>query len=138
MASGLTRFTVSLLATVLPASLLLAKQATLPAKFDTYAIIYRVLDHYRDEWYGDVSIAMENGVLVMWFGHTPSLVGHLTHWQFDSSLARWRDRELRADAYVTFDINPDGSVDRARMAAASPTVDLSFDFQDLVLRPVPQ
>jgi CubicO group peptidase (beta-lactamase class C family) len=98
----------------------------------------RYAGSYRDEWYGDVSIAMENGGLVMRFGHTPSLVGDLSHWQFDSFLVRWRDRELRADAYVTFDMNPDGSIDRARMAPASPEVDFSFDFQDLVLRPVPQ
>jgi hypothetical protein len=44
----------------------------------------------------------------------------------------------RADAYVTFDINPDGTIDRARMAPASPAVDFSFDFQDRVLRPVQQ
>jgi hypothetical protein len=93
---------------------------------------------YRDEWYGDVSVKLENGALVMRFGHTPSLVGDLSHWQHDSFLCRWRDRELRADAYVTFDLNPDGSVDRARMIPASPDVDFSFDFQDLDLRPVRQ
>jgi CubicO group peptidase (beta-lactamase class C family) len=93
---------------------------------------------YRDDWYGDITIALENGVLVMRFGHTPSLVGDLTHWQHDSFLVRWRDRELRADAYVTFDLNPDGSIEQARMAPASPTVDFSFDFQDLLLRPVAQ
>ncbi len=93
---------------------------------------------YRDDWYGDVTIALENGALVMRFGHTPSLVGDLIHWQHDSFLVRWRDRELRADAYVTFDLNPDGSIEQARMAPASPTVDFSFDFQDLLLRPVSQ
>jgi hypothetical protein len=100
--------------------------------------IARYTGTYRDAWYGDVAITMENGGLVMRFGHTPSLVGDLTHWQFDSFLVRWRDRELRADAYVTFDLNPDGSVEQARMAPASPTVDFSFDFQDLLLRPITQ
>jgi CubicO group peptidase (beta-lactamase class C family) len=93
---------------------------------------------YRDEWYGDVSLALENGTLVMRFGHTPSLVGDLAHWQHDAFIVRWRDRELRADAFVTFDLNPDGSIDRARMYPASPDVDFSFDFQDLNLRPVRQ
>ena len=45
----------------------------------------------------------------------------------------WRDRELRADAYVTFALKPDGSVDRVKMAAVSPATDFSFDFQDLLL-----
>ena len=51
-------------------------------------------------------------------------------------LARWRDRELRADAFATFWLNPDGSVHQLRLVPASTSVDFSFDFQDLVLKPV--
>ena len=91
---------------------------------------------YRDTWYGDILIALEDGKLVMRFSHTPSLVGDLEHWQYDTFIARWRDRELRADAYVTFALGPDGSIAQARMAAVSPETDFSFDFQDLLLRPV--
>jgi hypothetical protein len=91
---------------------------------------------YRDAWYGDVSIVEEDGKLVMRFTRTPLLIGDLTHWQHDSFLVRWRDRELRADAFVTFALNPDGSIERARMVAASGEVDFSFDFHDLDLRPV--
>jgi CubicO group peptidase (beta-lactamase class C family) len=90
---------------------------------------------YRDAWYGDIAIAVEGGKLVMRFTHTPALVGDLEHWQHDTFIARWRDRELRADAYVTFALNPDGSVDQAKMRAVSPATDFSFDFQDLLLRP---
>ena len=42
---------------------------------------------------------------------------------------------LGADAFVTFALNPDGSVDQARMRAVSPATDFSFDFQDLLLKP---
>jgi CubicO group peptidase (beta-lactamase class C family) len=90
---------------------------------------------YRDAWYGDVTIAEENGKLVMRFSHTPLLVGDLEHWQHDTFVVRWRDRELRADAYVTFALNPDGSIDQAKMRAVSPATDFSFDFQDLLLKP---
>ncbi|MES2176337.1 MAG: serine hydrolase [Gemmatimonadota bacterium] len=90
---------------------------------------------YEDAWYGDVTLSMEAGKLVMRFGHTPQLVGDLSHWQHDSFLVRWRDRELRADAYATFALNPDGSIDQLKMAPASPDVDFSFDFQDLLLTP---
>ena len=93
---------------------------------------------YRDPWYGDVAIAIEEGKLVIRFTKTPSLVGDLQHWQHDTFVARWRDRELRADAFVTFALNPDGSIDRVRMAAVSEETDFSFDFQDLELRPVPR
>ena len=91
---------------------------------------------YRDRWYGDVTIALEGDRLVMQFSHTPLLNGPLEHWQHDTFVARWRSRELRADAYVTFALNPDGTIDRIKMAPISSTVDFSFDFQDLLLEPV--
>ncbi len=91
---------------------------------------------YTDVWYGDINIVFENGKLVMKFGHTPSLEGELQHWQYDTFIARWDDRELRADAFVTFALNPDGSIDQAKIRAVSPSTDFSFDYQDLLLKPV--
>ena len=91
---------------------------------------------YRDAWYGDIGIAFEDGKLVMRFTRTPALVGDLEHWQYDTFLVRWCDRDLRADAYVTFSLNPDGTIARATMLPASPDVDFSYDFQDLLLKPV--
>jgi hypothetical protein len=66
------------------------------------------------------------------------MVGDLVHWQYDTFVARWRDRELRADAYVTFALTPRGAIDQVKMVPTSPAVDFSFDFQDLLLRPVPK
>ena len=75
------------------------------------AIAYRVLDHY--------------------LGTRPvDYVGSF------KKLVAQGHAELRADANITFALNPDGTIDRARMAPASPAVDFSFDFQDLDLRPV--
>jgi CubicO group peptidase (beta-lactamase class C family) len=90
---------------------------------------------YADVWYGDVTIAAEQSGLVLRFSKTPVLVGDLEHWQYDTFIVRWRDRELRADAYMTFALNPDGTIDQAKMRAVSPETDFSFDFQDLLLRP---
>ena len=73
----------------------------------------------------------------MRFSHTPALVGDLEHWQYDTFVARWRDRELRADAFVSFALDPGGKVDQVKMRAVSPATDFSFDFHDLLLRPVP-
>jgi hypothetical protein len=36
---------------------------------------------------------------------------------------------------VTFALNPDGSIDQAKMRAVSPATDFSFDFHDLLLKP---
>lgn len=96
----------------------------------------RYAGRYTDPWYGEIDIAPEQGGLVIRFTHTPSLVGDLVHWQYDTFVARWRDRELRADAYITFALNPDGSIGHATMQAVSPATDFSYDFQDLYLTPV--
>jgi len=90
---------------------------------------------YVDAWYGDVTIEPAGDGLAIRFEHSPSLVGDLEHWQYDTFLVRWRDRELRADAFLTFALNAEGAVDRISMKPASPEVDFSFDFQDLDLRP---
>lgn len=90
---------------------------------------------FTDAWYGAINIEVESGHFVIRFSHSPSLVGDLEHYQYNTFIARWRNRELRADAFVTFDLNPDGSIDRVRMSAVSPATDFSYDFQDLELRP---
>lgn len=90
---------------------------------------------YTDAWYGDVIIEFKKGKLEIRFAHTPSLVGLLEHYQYDTFIARWNNPELRADAYVTFALNPDGSIDQVKMKAVSPATDFSFDFQDLLLKP---
>jgi CubicO group peptidase (beta-lactamase class C family) len=90
---------------------------------------------YTDAWYGDVVLAMEGNTLAIRFTKTPLLVGDLEHWQHDTFVARWRDRELRADAFITFALNPDGTIDQAKMRPVSRAVDFSFDFQDLLLVP---
>ncbi|HEY8387894.1 MAG TPA: serine hydrolase, partial [Parasegetibacter sp.] len=56
---------------------------------------------YEDAWYGKVHISMENGKMKMQFAHTPLLQGELEHWHYDTFVVRWKERNLRADAYVT-------------------------------------
>jgi CubicO group peptidase (beta-lactamase class C family) len=89
---------------------------------------------YNDAWYGPITIRMDNGALVITFDHTPTMVGNLQPWQHDTFKAHWRDRTIE-DAFVTFALNPDGTIDSARMAAVSPLADFSFDYQDLLLKP---
>lgn len=90
---------------------------------------------YRDAWYGDISITMKEGKLFMQMTATPSLGGFLEHYQYDTFIARWSDPEMRADAFVTFSLKPDGSIESAKMKAVSPATDFSFDFHDLLLKP---
>ncbi|HZW96393.1 MAG TPA: serine hydrolase [Candidatus Eremiobacteraceae bacterium] len=90
---------------------------------------------YADDWYGTITIRQNGDHLVMTFDHTPTMIGDLQHWQYETFKAHWRDRRIE-DAYITFAHNPDGSIDHARMEAVSPLADFSFDYQDLLLKPV--
>jgi len=92
---------------------------------------------YEDAWYGTATIRMENGHLVLSFDHTPGMVGELEPWQYDTFRTRWRDRII-ADAFVTFSLRADGSIERFKMLPVSPLADFSFDYQDLEFRPIPK
>jgi CubicO group peptidase (beta-lactamase class C family) len=99
---------------------------------------------YNDAWYGPITIRLaketeketekDEGGLIITFDHTPTMIGELQHWQYDTFQAHWRDRTIE-DAFVTFTLKPDGSIESARMAAVSPLADFSFDYQDLLLKP---
>ena len=93
---------------------------------------------YRDPWYGDVVIEKAASGLRIRFTHTPKLDAPLEHWQQDTFVARWADRSMDADAYITFSLNPDGTIESAKMKPVSPLTDFSFDFQHLILKPVPK
>jgi hypothetical protein len=88
---------------------------------------------YNDAWYGPITIRRENRSLVISFDHTPSMIGDLQYRQYETFKVHWRDRTIE-DAFLTFSLNPDGSIDNARMAAVSPLADSSFDYQDLLLK----
>ena len=90
---------------------------------------------YNDAWYGEIALVEENGHLVFHAPRAPILTGDLEHWQYDTFVVRWRDRTLLADAFVTFALKPDGSIDHFKMQAVSPLTDFSYDFQDLNFTP---
>ncbi len=91
---------------------------------------------YRDAWYGDVLVGQSGPGLSISFTHTKQLAGALEHWQYDTFVARWKDRSLNADAFVTFSLGPDGKIQEVKVKPVSPLTDFSFDFEDLVLEPV--
>lgn len=90
---------------------------------------------YTDSWYGDVSVAHEGDHLVLHWSHSPALTADLEHWQYDTFRAHMRARHI-ADAFVTFSLGPDGKVDRVSMVPFYPSTDFSFNYQDLLFKPV--
>jgi CubicO group peptidase (beta-lactamase class C family) len=91
---------------------------------------------YRDPWYGSATIKHVGNKQVLTFSRTPDLTGELEHFQHDTFIVRWKERNFNADAYVTFALNPDGSIERMKMQPISTETDFSYDFQDLNFTPV--
>lgn len=96
----------------------------------------RYAGRYNDALYGDATLMLEGDHLVLRFSHSPAFVGDLQHWQYDTFVAHWRTAHIE-DAYVTFALLPDGSIEHFKMAAVSPLADFSFDYQDLLFAPSP-
>jgi CubicO group peptidase (beta-lactamase class C family) len=99
--------------------------------------LHKYAGRYRDDWYGSVTIGRDGAGLNIRFDHTPSMKGKLEHVRYDTFRTRWSDRNIE-DAYVTFALNPDGSIERLTMRAISPLADFSYDYQDLLLLPEPR
>lgn len=91
---------------------------------------------YNDSWYGDVSVMVENGKLVLRWSHSAALTADLEHLQYDTFRARMRVPNV-ADAFVSFTLKYDGTVDRMTMRPFLPSTDFSFNYQDLMFKPVP-
>jgi CubicO group peptidase (beta-lactamase class C family) len=91
---------------------------------------------YQDPWYGIATIRHVGGKQLLSLSRTPDLTGELEHYQHDTFIVRWKERNFNADAYVSFALNPDGSIERMKMQPISTETDFSYDFQDLNFTPV--
>jgi hypothetical protein len=102
----------------------------------------RYAGRYRDPWYGEAIVSLDGDQLVLTLARTPGMTAALEHWQHDSFVAHWRQafmgEDQPADAYVSFALRPDATVERMTLGALSPAIDFSFDYQDLLFTPAPE
>jgi len=89
---------------------------------------------YTDPWYGNIEVASVDGKLRIDFKSTPRMGGTLEHYQYDTFITRFDDKNIEP-AYVTFALDADGKVDRITMKAVSPIADFSYDYHDLLFAP---
>jgi CubicO group peptidase (beta-lactamase class C family) len=86
---------------------------------------------YHDPWRGDATVTKQGDKLRLTFSRTKDMQGELQAMNGNVFAVRWEDKSLKADALVNFRTGMDGAVSGMTMAPLSPTVDFSFDFQDL-------
>ena len=83
---------------------------------------------YRDPWFGDVIIALEDGQLVFSADRSPKLKGPLSHYEGNRFFIRWPDRSLEADAWIEFEMAENGpafAISMSKMDGGD------YDFEDL-------
>ena len=93
---------------------------------------------YRDPWYGTATVTAGKAgkdTLQISFDRSPGMHGTLEHVQYDTFRTHWALADVE-DAFVTFALKPDGSIDHMTMKAVSPVADFSWDYQDLHFTPV--
>jgi CubicO group peptidase (beta-lactamase class C family) len=98
--------------------------------------IDRYAGTYRDDWYGDMLLEAQAGAkLVLKMTRTATMTADVTHWQYDTFKAVFRDPTV-PDAYLTFSLGPDGRIVDLRMVPTNDLADFSFDYQDLLFKPI--
>jgi len=85
---------------------------------------------YRDPWFGNVLIALEDGQLVFSADRSPKLKGPLSHYEGNRFVIRWTDRSLEADAWIEFELLEDGPAFAITMSKLDGG---DYDFEDLDL-----
>jgi len=110
------------------------KQTAQPTKVGPSLPLDRYAGDYNDPWYGTINIRANNGKLTINFPHSFGLTATLDHFQYDTFQTRFDDKSFEP-AYVTFNLDAAGKVERITMKAVSPLADFSWDYQDLLFRP---
>jgi len=113
----------------------LHQQTAKPAKVGPSLPLARYAGIYHDPWYGNIEVAVNGGKLTIDFKSTPRMSGTLEHWQYDTFKTDFTDKTIEP-AYVTFNLDANGNVERVTMKAVSPLADFSYDYHDLLFKPV--
>lgn len=91
---------------------------------------------YKDNWFGEVEITMEDGKLWFTSKRSPKLNGQMFYYKATTFAIKWEYTDMNADAFATFSLNEEGKGIGIKMKGISPNIDFSFDFQDLDLHRV--
>lgn len=96
--------------------------------------ISKLAGNYRDAIYGDVTFTKTTDGMSMEFKQLPHFNGDLKYYQYNTFISTARNKSLKGDAYVTFSLNPDGSVDQVKLKIVDP--DSDHTYQDVLLKSV--
>ena len=101
------------------------KKSKTPVNASAYAGMY------KDNWFGKVEVYQKDGE--WWFRslRSPQYTGKMYFYNANTFAIKWNDRDMEADAFAIFCLDENGKAQNIKMKGISPTIDFSFDFQDL-------
>ena len=88
----------------------------------------RYAGRYRDAWFGGVSVKATDEGLEFVSDKSPKLSGLLEHVTADTFVARWPGRSVGMDAWVRFEFDRNGEIDRIKMNRVFDTPDATIDY----------
>lgn len=87
---------------------------------------------FRDQLCGDFSINKQGDKMVLQFDFSPQLVADVEHFHHDVFIARFRNPDFKADAYLSYALNPDLSIEHVKLRIVDPDSDLNFSALQLI------
>jgi CubicO group peptidase (beta-lactamase class C family) len=91
---------------------------------------------YEDNWFGKVEVFLKKGQLWIRSYRSPKLNGPMHFYSANVFAVKWEYRDMNCDAFADFTVDETGKAQSIKMRGISPSIDFSFDFQDLDLRRV--
>lgn len=88
---------------------------------------------YKDPWFGNVEVFLNNGKLWMKCHRSPKLNGPMSYYKSNTFAVKWEYQDMNADVFAMFSLDENGTAQGLKMKGISPDIDFSFDFQDLDL-----
>lgn len=85
---------------------------------------------YESELYGEASVRLTNGQLMIQFVPTPALTGTLTHWHYDTFEIEFKPLPSLPKGTCTFGLDANGKVEKMKIDVPNP----DFDFTELDFR----
>lgn len=89
---------------------------------------------YNDKWFGRIEIYEKNGELRIRSLRSPKLNGRMFYYDKNRFAVKWDYHDMNCDAFVVFSYGKKGKAQSFKMKGISPSIDFSFDFQDLDLK----
>jgi CubicO group peptidase (beta-lactamase class C family) len=93
--------------------------------------LQQFIGNYSDNWFGKITIKLENGRLLFNSIRSPKLKGEMFYYKGNTFVVKWYDRSFDADAFLMFGLDYEGKPTTIKMKAFSPMTDFSYDFHDL-------